>query len=226
MLLLDEPTASLDARNRAVVVDLIAEKKRRGAAIVGIFHDDEVRDAIADVVVDVTRLASRAALKPCRPDHRRLRPFRQCPHRPRRPRRSSPAGSPSTGGTIVEIGEGARARNAARTCGGDYLMPGLVELHTDHLEAHVRAAARGALGHAGRRGRLRRARSPTCGITTVLDSLRVWREEGTEDVDGEAEHARRRHRRCARRPACCASITSCICAAKCRCRTWSAKPRA
>jgi alpha-D-ribose 1-methylphosphonate 5-triphosphate synthase subunit PhnL len=57
LLLLDEPTASLDATNRATVVELIAEKKRRGAAIVAIVHDDEVRRAIADVVVDVTRFS-------------------------------------------------------------------------------------------------------------------------------------------------------------------------
>ena len=48
ILLLDEPTASLDAGNRAVVIDLIVEAKARGAAIVGIFHDAEVRDAVAD----------------------------------------------------------------------------------------------------------------------------------------------------------------------------------
>jgi alpha-D-ribose 1-methylphosphonate 5-triphosphate synthase subunit PhnL len=57
LLLLDEPTASLDARNRAVVVDLIREKKRRGVAIVGIFHDDDVRAAVADRIVDVTSFA-------------------------------------------------------------------------------------------------------------------------------------------------------------------------
>lgn len=48
LLLLDEPTASLDAMNRRVVVDLIHEAKARGTAIVGIFHDEEVRDAVAD----------------------------------------------------------------------------------------------------------------------------------------------------------------------------------
>lgn len=48
LLLLDEPTASLDAANRRVVVQLIAEAKARGAAVVGIFHDEEVRDAVAD----------------------------------------------------------------------------------------------------------------------------------------------------------------------------------
>jgi alpha-D-ribose 1-methylphosphonate 5-triphosphate synthase subunit PhnL len=61
VLLLDEPTASLDAKNRAVVVELVAEKKRRGAAIVAVVHDDEVRAAIADTVVDIHPLTSRAA---------------------------------------------------------------------------------------------------------------------------------------------------------------------
>ncbi len=47
LLLLDEPTASLDATNRRVVIQLIDEAKRAGTAIVGIFHDEEVRDAVA-----------------------------------------------------------------------------------------------------------------------------------------------------------------------------------
>ncbi|WP_445500277.1 phosphonate C-P lyase system protein PhnL [Microvirga sp. G4-2] len=61
LLLLDEPTASLDARNRAVVTGLIERKKRSGTAIVGIFHDDEVREALATSVVDVTQFAAKAA---------------------------------------------------------------------------------------------------------------------------------------------------------------------
>jgi len=61
VLLLDEPTASLDAANRAVVVDLIAEKKRQGTAIVAVVHDDDVRTTIADTVVDITPHARRAA---------------------------------------------------------------------------------------------------------------------------------------------------------------------
>ncbi len=47
LLLLDEPTASLDAMNRRVVIELIDEAKAAGTAIVGIFHDEEVRDAVA-----------------------------------------------------------------------------------------------------------------------------------------------------------------------------------
>lgn len=48
ILLLDEPTASLDDKNSAAVVELIDEAKARGAAIVGIFHDEAVRNRVAD----------------------------------------------------------------------------------------------------------------------------------------------------------------------------------
>ncbi len=61
VLLLDEPTASLDAANRAVVVDMIGQKKREGVAMLGIFHDEEVRAAVADIIVDVTDFAPKAA---------------------------------------------------------------------------------------------------------------------------------------------------------------------
>jgi alpha-D-ribose 1-methylphosphonate 5-triphosphate synthase subunit PhnL len=47
ILLLDEPTASLDAASRAIVVELIREARARRAAIVGTFHDVEVREAVA-----------------------------------------------------------------------------------------------------------------------------------------------------------------------------------
>jgi alpha-D-ribose 1-methylphosphonate 5-triphosphate synthase subunit PhnL len=60
VLLLDEPTASLDAANRDVVVHLIDEKKRAGVAMVAIVHDDEVRRLIADRIVDVTTFAAAA----------------------------------------------------------------------------------------------------------------------------------------------------------------------
>ena len=60
ILLLDEPTASLDAANRAVVVNLIGQKKRQGVAMVAIVHDDEIRQLIADRVVDVTSFAAAA----------------------------------------------------------------------------------------------------------------------------------------------------------------------
>jgi alpha-D-ribose 1-methylphosphonate 5-triphosphate synthase subunit PhnL len=53
VLLLDEPTASLDADNRRAVVDLIRVAREQGSAIVGIFHDDEVRAAVATRSLDV-----------------------------------------------------------------------------------------------------------------------------------------------------------------------------
>jgi len=53
VLLLDEPTASLDPRNRDVVVGMVQAAKAHGAAIVGIFHDAAVRDAVADSTLHV-----------------------------------------------------------------------------------------------------------------------------------------------------------------------------
>ena len=53
-LLLDEPTASLDAANREVVLTLIEEAKARGAAIVGIFHDEAARARVCDRQIDVS----------------------------------------------------------------------------------------------------------------------------------------------------------------------------
>ena len=53
-LLLDEPTASLDATNREVVLSLIEEAKARGTAIVGIFHDEAARARVCDREIDVT----------------------------------------------------------------------------------------------------------------------------------------------------------------------------
>lgn len=85
---------------------------------------------------------------------------------------------------IAEVGEG-RAPEGGEDCAGDLLMPGLVELHTDHLEAHYMPrpkvywdAVAAVVSYDGQLA--------TSGITTVLDSLRVWREEGAEEVEGEA----------------------------------------
>ncbi|MGG6893128.1 MULTISPECIES: phosphonate C-P lyase system protein PhnL [Rhizobium] len=61
ILLLDEPTASLDARNRAVVVDMIEQKKQAGVALLGIFHDEEVREAVGSRILDVSQFSPRKA---------------------------------------------------------------------------------------------------------------------------------------------------------------------
>ncbi len=87
-------------------------------------------------------------------------------------------------GKIVEAGEGD-APERGEDLRGDLLMPGLIELHTDHLEAHYVPRPKvfwdpiaAVVSYDGQLA--------TSGITTVLDSLRVWREEGAEDVDGQA----------------------------------------
>src|SRR6185312_4901840 len=55
VLLLDEPTASLDQKNRAAVVEFIRQRKRAGTALVGIFHDEDVKRQVADRSIDVSR---------------------------------------------------------------------------------------------------------------------------------------------------------------------------
>src|SRR5689334_12634838 len=87
-------------------------------------------------------------------------------------------------GRIFEFGEG-KAPAGSEDAGSDLIMPGLIELHTDHLEAHYVPRPKvfwdpvaAVISYDGQLA--------TSGITTVLDSLRVWREDGAEDVDGRA----------------------------------------
>ncbi|MCU1715885.1 phosphonate C-P lyase system protein PhnL [Pseudomonas sp. 5P_3.1_Bac2] len=60
LLLLDEPTASLDDANRQVVLELISEAKAAGSALIGIFHDRAAREAVADRYLDMTATRSQA----------------------------------------------------------------------------------------------------------------------------------------------------------------------
>ncbi|RDV04312.1 alpha-D-ribose 1-methylphosphonate 5-triphosphate diphosphatase [Undibacter mobilis] len=88
-------------------------------------------------------------------------------------------------GQIAEIGDG-KAPERGIDAEGDLLLPGLVELHTDHLEAHVQPRPK-VQWNAVSAVVSYDAQIATSGITTVLDSLRVWREEGNaEGVDGQA----------------------------------------
>ena len=64
VLLLDEPTASLDADNRRVVVELIRGLRERGTAVIGIFHDDEVRAAVASRCFDIEPFCSVSPQEP------------------------------------------------------------------------------------------------------------------------------------------------------------------
>ena len=61
VMLLDEPTASLDAENRATVIEIIAEARARGSAMIGIFHDQAARDALCTREIDMSIYAERAA---------------------------------------------------------------------------------------------------------------------------------------------------------------------
>ncbi len=85
------------------------------------------------------------------------------------------------GDTIAEVGEG-KAPAGSHDVGGDLVMPGLVELHTDHIEAHYVPRPKvywdpvaAVVSYDGQLA--------TCGITTVMDSLRVWRDEAAGDVN-------------------------------------------
>jgi alpha-D-ribose 1-methylphosphonate 5-triphosphate diphosphatase len=87
-------------------------------------------------------------------------------------------------GLVAEFGEG-NAPAGSEDAAGDLIMPGLIELHTDHLEAHYVPRPKvfwdpiaSVVSYDGQLA--------TSGITTVLDSLRVWREDGAEEVDGRA----------------------------------------
>ena len=60
ILLLDEPTASLDRKNAEVVIDLIKSALDKNTAVVGIFHDEEVRNAVADYTFCVSTNTSHA----------------------------------------------------------------------------------------------------------------------------------------------------------------------
>jgi alpha-D-ribose 1-methylphosphonate 5-triphosphate diphosphatase len=74
-------------------------------------------------------------------------------------------------GKIAEFGEG-RAPGRGVDLGGDLLIPGLVELHTDHLESHLKP--RPKVDWPRRAALIAYDRAlAAAGITTVFDSLRV-----------------------------------------------------
>jgi alpha-D-ribose 1-methylphosphonate 5-triphosphate diphosphatase len=84
------------------------------------------------------------------------------------------------GDRIAEVGEG-RPPAGSVDVEGDLVMPGLVELHTDHIEAHYVPRPKvywdpvaAVVSYDGQLA--------TCGITTVMDSLRVWRDEAEGDI--------------------------------------------
>ncbi len=125
-------------------------------------------------------------------------------------------------GRIAEIGTGA-APAGAEDLEGDYLLPGLVELHTDHVEGHLIPRPRvrwnplaAILAHD--------AQIAASGITTVFDSLRVWPDKKAVGMDGDARcwpmHCTGRGQ-----PMRCAWSTSSTCAARWPPTPWRRMPR-
>jgi alpha-D-ribose 1-methylphosphonate 5-triphosphate diphosphatase len=106
------------------------------------------------------------------------------------------------GGRIVEIGEGPGSQGGV-DCEGDYLLPGLVELHTDHLEAHFMPRPR-VFWHAGSAVMAYDAQIAAAGITTVFDSFRVGTEAAASASKPWSSPTRWSERG---RRACCARIT-------------------
>lgn len=93
-----------------------------------------------------------------------------------------------TGGEIVEIAGGASVPGGAVDCGGDIVAPGLVELHTDNLERHLRPRPS---AHWPMKPAIAAhdAELAACGITTVYDAIRVGSIEGKGGV-GWSRYAR------------------------------------
>ena len=87
-------------------------------------------------------------------------------------------------GRIAEFGCGAPPEPGI-DLGGSLVTPGFVELHTDHLESHYMPRP-GVYWDPLAAVVSCDAQLAACGITTVLASLRVWREEGLDDISGEA----------------------------------------
>ena len=146
ILLLDEPTASLDAKNSAAVVELIREAKARGAAIVGIFHDEAAPNGSLFMIINNVKLVLENEVV-----HGSLE---------------------VQDGKIRAFAESQSRQPEAMDGEGGWLLPGLIELHTDNLDkfftprpkvdwpAHSAMSSHDALMVAS-------------GITTVLDAVAI-----------------------------------------------------
>ena len=83
-------------------------------------------------------------------------------------------------GVIAELGEGSNnARHGDIDLDGDWLLPGLVELHTDQLETHFAPRPKVRWDPAAA-VQAHDAQIATAGITTVFDAIRVGLDEDTK----------------------------------------------
>ena len=65
ILLLDEPTASLDLKNRQIVIDLIKEALADNTCVIGVFHDPKDHRDFADYTIDLSRMLNQEVMQPC-----------------------------------------------------------------------------------------------------------------------------------------------------------------
>lgn len=93
-----------------------------------------------------------------------------------------------SGGEIVEMAAGSAVPTGAVDCNGDIVAPGLVELHTDNLERHIRPRPSAHWPHKPAIV-AHDAELAACGITTVYDAIRVGSIEGKGGV-GWSRYAR------------------------------------
>lgn len=56
LLILDEPTASLDEKTKEIVLDLLEAMKRKGTTMIGVFHDWDVMERVADEILDLSHM--------------------------------------------------------------------------------------------------------------------------------------------------------------------------
>ncbi|CUH60922.1 alpha-D-ribose 1-methylphosphonate 5-triphosphate diphosphatase [Thalassobacter stenotrophicus] len=75
-------------------------------------------------------------------------------------------------GIIADVAEGDAMPEGAIDCGGDYVMPGLVELHTDNVERHIEPRPEVDWPHLAALI-AHDAELASTGITTVFDAMRV-----------------------------------------------------
>jgi len=181
ILLLDEPTAALDAANRDAVIELIIAARERGTAIVGIFHDEAVRDAVATRLVDIGPTEARPSKR------RATRPELVFTNA-----RIVTADSEIAGTVVVRDHEIAaiddkQSSVAGVDLGGDYLLPGLIEMHTDNLEKHV-APRPGVRWPMAAAVIAHDSQIAAAGITTVFDALAIVGEVGSDPVRREMLH--------------------------------------
>jgi len=82
-------------------------------------------------------------------------------------------------GLIVDISSGSKYRSGSLDCDSDYLIPGLIELHTDHLEAHFKPRPK-VFWPAEAAVPAHDAQIAASGITTVFDALRIGTTKGDD----------------------------------------------